>query len=440
MAHDAPSHTLNRPLAASTTRHRTWLILIGVTLLAFVLRLAFVYLTGMAGRVVNADGHAYGLIATHLIEGHGFALQPGLPTAQRPFAYPWLLAGIFSLSGISVVAAQWVQALLGSLVVLPTGALAYRLGGPAVAVLAGLAVAVHPVLIYLTALLAPDGMALLCELVLLWLVLQLTGSTRRRCRLTFAATVVAALTILLRPELLLVVVLLPVAVGLAYGWRTPALRRVGAVTLLSLALALVPVTTRNLVVFDAFIPLPTVGGITFWGGNNAAASGGWIRPLPAVWPDGDPPPVGVMTWPQLSEQESQMRFYRTAWAWIESHPADFARLLGQKVLRSWTLSFADEARADALPQWVSWLQAVFAGLVLAGMALALRARPLAPVTWVLLVPVVAWIVKTIVFYGSARQTALVLPALCVFAALATARAWNSLVSARLRPGDEGSVR
>jgi hypothetical protein len=418
---------LNQSPATPTTRHRTWLILTGVTLLAFVLRLTFVYLTGMADRVVNADGHAYGLIATNLLGGHGFALQPGLPTAQRPFAYPWLLAGIFSLSGISVVAVQWVQALLGSLVVLPTGALAYRLGGPAVAALAGLAVAVHPVLIYLTALLAPDGVAMFGEFLLLWLALQIASGPRRRRRLTLAATVVAALTILLRPELLLVVVLLPVAVGLAYGWRTPALRWVGAVTVLSLVLALVPVTIRNLVVFDAFIPLPAVGGITFWGGNNAAGSGGWVRPLPAAWPDDDPPPTGSMTWPQLSEQESQVRFYRTAWAWIESHPADFARLLGQKLLRSWTLSFADEAQAGGLPPWVTWLQTVFAAVIMVGMVLALRVRPAAPVTWLLLVPVMAWIAKTLVFYGSARQTALVLPALCVFAALALGRAWKAVI-------------
>lgn len=121
-----------------------WLVLVAITAVAFILRLGFIYLTGMAGRVVNADGHTYGLIATNLLSGHGFALQPGLPTAQRPFAYPWLLAGIFSISGISVLAVQWVQVLLGSLVVLPTGAVAYRLGGPAVAVLAGLALRARP--------------------------------------------------------------------------------------------------------------------------------------------------------------------------------------------------------------------------------------------------------------------------------------------------------
>ncbi len=402
------------------THRRLWLVLLGMTLLAFVLRLGFVYFTGMAGRVVNADGHAYGLIATNLLSGHGFALQPGLPTAQRPFGYPWLLAGIFSVSGISVLAVQWVQALLGSLLVLPTGALAYRLGGPWVAVLAGLAVAVHPVLIYLTVLLAPDGAALLCEFLLLWLIVRLAEGCRYRMLWATAAIGTATAAVLLRPELLLVMVLLPLAVGLGYGWRAPALRWASAITVLTLVLALVPVTIRNAVVFDAFMPLPTVGGITFWGGNNAAASGGWVRPLPAVWPDDDPPPVGAMTWPQLSEQESQVRFYRAAWDWIESHPGSVPHLLGQKLLRSWTLSFADETRADTLPPWIMVLQIVFAALIVAGLGLALRTRPRPAVTWLLLVPIAAWIAKTLVFYGSARQTALALPALCVFAALALA--------------------
>ena len=88
-------------------------------------------------------------------------------------------------------------------------------------------------------------------------------------------------------------------------------------------------------------------------------------------------------------------------------------------MRSWTLSYADEDRANALPRWIDWLNAAFGLITLAGIALAIRHCDRLLVA-LLLAPVAAWLVKTLVFYGSARQTATVLPVLFIFAALAIA--------------------
>ena len=90
----------------------------------------------------------------------------------------------------------------------------------------------------------------------------------------------------------------------------------------------------------------------------------------------------------------------------------------QKLVRSWMLSFADETKASLVPPFVQVLNWLFGLLIVAGMGIVLlRFRPAA---WLLFTPVVAWIIKTIVFYGSARQTALVLPVLMIFAGVMAA--------------------
>jgi hypothetical protein len=384
-------------------------------------------ISGSYGRVVNNDAYDYNQIAASLLAGHGFSFGPGAPTAFRPFGYPLLLAAVYGTAGSQIIAVHWLQAILGSLLVLPTYLIAERLAGPRVAVLAGLGVAFHPVLIYLPALVAPETVALLLQMCGLWFALQIMERASLRWEDVLGFTVVSAGAALMRPELLLVSWLVPAGFVIRRGVRSRTVRTLVAAVLLTTILAVALPVLRNWLAFDAFIPFPTVGGVTFWGGNNALASGGWVLPSPETWPDQDPP-ASMRGWQDLTEQESQVRFYRVALRWMERHPGDVPTLVVRKLLRSWTITYADETRQTAVPVHLEFANRTFGLFALTGMMIALRRSR--TTCWLLAAVILAWLIKTVVFYGSARQTAPVLPVFCISAAVAVDAALMALVWAR----------
>jgi 4-amino-4-deoxy-L-arabinose transferase-like glycosyltransferase len=414
-----------------TIVRRPGLQVIALTVFAVGVRLLALHLTGFYGQVINNDGYSYNQIAGSLLHGQGFAWGPGQPTAFRLFGYPWLLAAVYRVFGRSTAMLHVVQALLGGLIVVPVYLLARRLGGAAVAVVASLAVALHPVLIFLTALTAPDAAAVLCEMMLIWLAARCADG---KAGLGTAAILVllGAVAILLRPELLMVVWLLPAGFLVVTGPRPPEVRTLAIVALLATLLAAGPAALRNWHALRILAPFPTIGGVTFLGGNNAEATGGWVAPAGATWADDEPPPLGMQGWPGLSEEESQARFYAASWHWIRSDPGAAAALVPLKLARAWTLSYSDESRDGSLPPAATWLNLGFGLLALAGMAIALRRRDRRLVAALLFIPVVAVIAKTVLFYGSARQTGIALPVLCVFAAEAVVYLTVTAASAATR--------
>jgi hypothetical protein len=397
---------------------------VALLLVALAARWLFLILSGSHGQVINHDASDYVRIARSLLAGEGFAFGPGQPTAFRPVGYPFFVAAVYGLVGAQVAALQGLQALLGALLVLPTYALARRLAGPRVALLAGLGVAVHPVLLYLPAVIAPETLAMLLQMWALWFALLVLERTQWRWIDLSGYVLASTAAALLRPELLVVSGL--VAVGLLV-WVGAGSRPVRALVLASgaiLVLTLGPPLVRNWLTFGTFLPFPTIGGVTFWGGNNAAVRGGWIMPTADTWP-GEDTPRGMRGWPGLSEGESQARFYRAAFDWMRSEPGAWLALGPRKLARAWTLSWADESRERSVPWAAAVAQAAFGVLVLVGMVLP-RHR-YRPAWWLLFAPLLGWFVKTVLFYGSARQTAPVLPILCIFAAVAVERAAVALI-------------
>jgi hypothetical protein len=165
--------------------------------------------------------------------------------------------------------------------------------------------------------------------------------------------------------------------------------------------------------FGELIPASTISGVTFWGGNNPSAEGGWLLPTKDVW-NGVDAPDSMRGWDKLSEKQSQDRFMRTAVEWIIQYPVDWIRLLPKKLARSLTLSFSDQQRSFSHPVLSAiYLLGMIFGL-LGGLARIKEFRHYVVLYTLLLF----WLVKTLVFYGSARQTILALPAFTVFGALA----------------------
>lgn len=377
---------------------------------AIAARLAFFAYFGAAGQILNNDASDYNRIALNLLGGYGFALDPGSPTAFRPFGYPWFLAFIYAIFPNSVMAVQCIQILLGSLVVIPTYQLGRTLFNPMTAVVASLGVALHPVLWYLTALIAPETIALLASMELLLLAYRLTEKTHRSGWLWLGCALTGAIAILMRPETLLLMLMLPLAHAVQFHREKKRLLILSSALFLAILLAILPPTVRNFNRFHSFIPMPTIGGVTFWGANNASVNGGWVMPTTATWPD-DSVPASMRGWEELTEQASQDRFYNASFAWISQHPSDALRLMPKKLVRSWQLSFADETKASTLPPIVTLLNGIFGLIALLGLLVVFFKQSTA--SWLLAAPIAAWLIKTMAFYGSARQTALVLPIMCL---------------------------
>jgi len=108
-------------------RHVRMLALI--LLAAFAIRLA--YVLSLDPRITWYDGKEYSRLATSLVEGRGYSTPWGEPTAFWPPGYPFFLAAIYSLAGISVTAVRIVEAVLGGLICLLVYLIARECAGDA---------------------------------------------------------------------------------------------------------------------------------------------------------------------------------------------------------------------------------------------------------------------------------------------------------------------
>jgi 4-amino-4-deoxy-L-arabinose transferase-like glycosyltransferase len=402
---------------------RNWVIF-GVVALALLIRLFYLLVASGISTPPQFDGIGYDMIARNLLAGNGFVLD-GRPTAFRPPGYPAFLALIYALGGDWAVL-RVIQAFLGAATVWVTYKLAMlAFSQHRLALLAALFVALHPVLLYLTGLIYPESLAILLITLAIWLLMVLTRERFPNIGGLVLFGVLLSAIVLLRPGMLVFAVL-----GIGWFWMAHRERKgsfaKAILILLVLILCILPWTLRNYLVFGEFIPLATEGGVTFWGGNHPLGHGGHVEPSPATWLGPNPPPQSLYGWPDLTEKGSENRFYQAAFNWIFQEPDEFLSLLPQKLVRSWTLTFGNEARPVSLPGWISLAYLLYPLSVLMGLVLSLR-------HWKRLLPIycllIAQTLTTLAFYGSTRQSALVVPAVLTLSAFAIDRVADVVIVA-----------
>lgn len=253
---------------------------------ALGVRLAVVFATPEYRPVF--DGLDYDTIARSLARGSGYMLGPNNTTAFRPPGYAFFLAGIYALTGMpgtkdAVEVVRVVQAILGTVTVGLLGAVAAMLWNRRIALVTlGLGAVYVPFLeigeAYVSeALFLPLMLgALLCAL----------GERRgqHRWRWSMASGLLMGLAILTRPNG--IVLLLPLFVALWHGGRRRSWRALKApvIMLLAAVVAVAPWTVRNEVSLHSFIPVSTDLGETLAGTYNEVArhdthdSAGWRIP------------------------------------------------------------------------------------------------------------------------------------------------------------------
>lgn len=252
--------------------HRRRLVLGVILLVALLLRVGWSLAQPAEIDQRLPDQREYLELSRNLLAGHGLKLYDDRfqqeVHAYRSPGYPLFLAA----TGGSVRWARLVQALLDTSTVLAVHLLARRWLEHGPSLLASIAVALNPFLIYFSGLILSETL-FVCMLawgmtLLVWQRNYLWGG------------LLLALSVLVRPSALF----LPVLLGLSAVFITIHPREVptrrpwfrvpaGATMLLLTALVLLPWAWRNHRALGHWVFLTTNGGITRYDGFNASATG-----------------------------------------------------------------------------------------------------------------------------------------------------------------------
>ncbi|PQO35746.1 hypothetical protein C5Y96_08820 [Blastopirellula marina] len=225
----------------------------------------------------SQDPDSYRRLADNIVRIHSFTLDdPAEPTAFRPPLYPLLLA-ITSISRhILPSEVLLLHVVLGVVTVGLTFFWAIQMGLEKWRSMAGLLVAIDPILLNQSTLVMTETLAACLAILALVAVSSLTAknlsndSQRGSRDATISAVNIAGavgLAIFCRPTFLVWAALLPIAIWFCCrGWKL----RLSSVLAygLTLMFLLAPWVVRNLLVFEAPVLGTTHGGHTLLWGNN----------------------------------------------------------------------------------------------------------------------------------------------------------------------------
>ena len=310
------------------------------------------------------DGHYYHFGAERIASGHGYsddvATESGLvwhPWCHYPVGYSAYLAAFYFVLGASPTVGTAAGALAGAVTAAVVHRLALTFLGPARALVAGLACALHPGLVLYSAVLMTEPLAALGLVLAPLVYLALSGRPRLA---PVAAGLVFGLTTLVRPQTILCVP----AVALLGSERSLRARVLaGALATMTSLLVVAPWTARNCAVMDGCAFVSTNAGWNLAIGSSPRATGRF-EPLRAE--DGCTIVTG---------QVQQDRCWRDqGLAWISADPVRWISLAPKKLAftfdhQSFAVGYLAQADPGAWPEerraaWRARLGAVQYGLLL----------------------------------------------------------------------------
>lgn len=260
-----------------------------------LIALVLIVLAGLALRADHAwqgpdenlpDSAAYERIARGLHEDGRFdQAGPGTPAHPQPASnyspgLPLLTGAVFEITGSDDVRiARLLLALISALAIPLVFLIGRRLGGDVAGLIGAGLVAFYPTLLTYSEMLLTEPLAgtLIAGAVLA--ILRARDQTRTGP--WFGAGLILGLATMVRPEYLLVSLVLAVALaGIEIrGGAGHALRPV-AVMLLGLTLVVVPWTVRNAFQYERIVPLSTGGGQTLYSGSYVPSGGNPTKVMP----------------------------------------------------------------------------------------------------------------------------------------------------------------
>lgn len=420
-------------VARDSDPSRHWRLgLTAVLVLAAVVRLAYVAelrATPWFDRLV-VDPEYYDAWAQRIAAGDWL----GTGAFYMDPLYPYVLGALYAVVGRDLLLARLLNVACSVGACAYTAALGRRIAGPTVGLLAGLGLALYEPDVFNCGELDKTALSMLLVAAFLFLM------TDQRRGARFAAGLALGLGALTRANLLIFAPLgaLVLARDSAEG-DASARARTAAAFVAGFALALAPVTLRNLAVAGAFVPTTTQLGQNFYTGNNPENPYGaygvvsFVRANPHFEEADFRAAAEARAGRPLGPNEVSRFWLRAALAHIAADPAFAARAFLRKTVLFWNdFEISDsqdqylmerESRTLRLPLLGFGEVAAFAVL---GFVVRRRVRAVRH----LAAYVVVYGATLVAFFVFARYRAQVVPALLPLAALGV----MALV-ARLREGD-----
>lgn len=411
---------------------RWWLVLGGICLAAFGLRVGYTFgwhhLETVAG-----DAYYYHHGANLLADGHGFvhpyAWDDGvsMPGADHPPGYILALA-VPSLVGLrTIIDHQVFSCLLGTATVLGVGIAGRRIAGGRAGLVAAALAAVYPAIWLNDAALMSETLALLCGVVVI--IAAYRAWERPSARRFVEVGAAVGLASLARAETIMLVGLLALPLALWVPRLRGARARLGRLGLAVAATAVViaPWVIYNMARFQEPATLSTQMGPTLEAANcddtyAGPALGSWSVRCATQWGDRDRSVLDGVT-------------RRKALDYIGDHRSRLPAVVTARLTRTLALGHVDsqvhfDKFAEGRPLGASWAGvAMFYAVAVAAVAGAVILRRRGVPSFPLTSAVVNVLITVVVFYGSTRFRAPAEPALVLLAAVAV----DALIGRLARP-------
>ena len=293
---------------------------------------ALVHVT-LAQRIMAGLGDT---LPTTSIDGPIGSSQPAF---QKAPGYPFLLAVLFRITGVGFAFFP-LQCLIGGLLsVLVVLVATEAFGDPSVALIAGIAAAVHPVLVNAASQLYNENIYFCLFFLCVWLYLRWYRNPT--AYLALLCGICAGATALIREAVLAPFAAL-VLLAFVWNWRKHGMASLKPALIMAAGLTLVvaPWTIRNYVVSGGeFVPISTQAWALLGSGNNdCVAAEGWGTPF---YGDDPCPSLNQQKAALLASQHEISTTVTRARAnailgkrWIASHPGAYVKLC---IRRAWTV-------------------------------------------------------------------------------------------------------
>ncbi len=283
--------------------------------------------------IIRDDAESYVVIGRNLAQGNGFVFAPErTPTAWRAPGYPMFLAGVFWLTGGSLIAARIAQAFLWTLTALLTYALGRRFMRPEAALIAAGMAGLYPELLGMSGLLWSESVFV--PLFLGAIYALFCNADKPQIKLSLLTGLLIGLAILTRSTAL---ILLPVVWFAALtrsktgaGYANAALASLVAIGIMGCW------TARNFAVLGKPILVESNTGYNLYVGNQPDT------PVPFAWRRGEKLPEdkqyqGLIA--NKNEAEQYTALTQFAVAGIKSHPLLELKLAAGKTFDFWLPDF-----------------------------------------------------------------------------------------------------
>jgi hypothetical protein len=386
-------------------------------MIALIARVAMYPISG----IENPRTFEYGSIAKHIANGEGYTHDHvvanekivAAPSAYMPPLQPLIIAGAYSLFGVSTLAHTlifFVNSLLGTGAVLLVGLILQRaFGRMRLTYIGTLAAAVYPSFVISTATWGVACSVLFFNALTIYLALNLSHLIRSGHRWIPTAVLFglsAGALSLLRAEAPLTIAIL--LTGLIIVHRKNMVTAIQATTLAGamLMVILTPWAIRNYVTFDRVILATTNGGFNLWRGANPDATGSGYRT------DGEamltPEWMLQAIEPRRLEQPERLELILDSYhrelstKWITEHPIEYLALAAKKFVLLWVVDWyhpGKEVFAFAALQIVTLLFALVGIRALRSSRYPQEARDL---MWLMAVCCVVMTLITMVFFSLPR--------------------------------------